>query len=244
MQAYISALIPRQEGTEMCLYILFSGCGFNCPSCNSPDLLENLQEHLVDLKDIKKEIQSQANFLKKVIFTGGEPTLQRLALLDLAKFCKSLNLQICIDTNGSKPETISALLNQDFLNGVILDIKAPFQEDIFEKATKSKTFFIQPTQILEDIKRTLQLLTQNQEKLDIEITTLVTPGILYRKEDLIAIGEQIKDLRCTWIIKKFDNTDVKDKRFQGIEPPSSTFMQDLLEALNKEFPELPIELKD
>ena len=162
----------------------------------------------------------------------------------MAKFCKSLNLQICIDTNGSKPETISALIKEDLLNGISLDIKAPFQEDIFEKATKSKTFFIQSTQILDDIKRTLQLLTQNQEKIDIEITTLVIPSILYRKEDLIAIGEQIKDLRCRWIIKKFDNADVKDKRFQGIEPPSAGFMNDLLEALQKEFPELPIELKD
>lgn len=242
MQAYISALAPKSEGAEMCLYIFFSGCDFNCPSCSNSGLLDTLQEHLVDIKEIKKEIKSQANFLKKVVFTGGEPCLQRLALLDLARFCKKLNLAVVLDTNGSKPETVDSLLKDSLVDSIILDIKTPFEEAVFEKATKSKTFFIQPLQILEDINKTLKLLESYQEKVDIEIVTLVVPNILYRKEDLIAIGEVIGDLRCRWILKPFDNADVGDKRFSGIQPPSDSFMNDLLDVLQKEFPGMLIEV--
>lgn len=59
-----------------------------------------------------------------VVFSGGEPTMQKDALLALAKTAKSLGLAVGIHTNGVYPDTLSALIENRLVDHVALDIKA------------------------------------------------------------------------------------------------------------------------
>ncbi|MFW6311875.1 MAG: radical SAM protein, partial [Nanoarchaeota archaeon] len=154
MQAYIfedidseSVLTKFDESDE--LKVFFTGCDFNCQYCNVKFLLKFSQERLIDIKDLKKEIEKHVGVKKKIVFTGGEPCLQRQALLNLCRFSKKLGLKVIIDTNGSKPDSLKSILMSDLVDEVRMDLKCAFDESKFEKVTKASTFFINSSQILE-----------------------------------------------------------------------------------------------
>ena len=88
--------------------ILFSGCNFQCRFCNTPHLVEFRTEERMVLRDVKALLSSSG--ATKALFSGGEPLLQRQALLDLATHAKQKGLTIILETNASKPETLKTLL--------------------------------------------------------------------------------------------------------------------------------------
>lgn len=77
-----------------------------------------------DLDDIIGMIKGSLLAVSGVVFSGGEPTMQKDALLALAKAAKSEGLDVGIHTNGVYPETLSALIENKVLDHVALDIKA------------------------------------------------------------------------------------------------------------------------
>ncbi|MBI4453799.1 anaerobic ribonucleoside-triphosphate reductase activating protein [Candidatus Woesearchaeota archaeon] len=246
MQAYIAAIEPvNVEWTKnICLKIFFAGCNFKCPFCNTPHLLETKEEVLKDLKDVKKEIELNGNFTEAVIFTGGEPCLQRPQLVELAKFCREKKIKVGIETNGSKPEVLRGLLKEALVDFVAIDIKAPFDEALFEKITTSKTFFISTNQIIQDIKESLEILHEYKDKVDIEARTIIVPSLLFRKEDVMKVAEIVNDIDARWVIQRFNNMpELVKKNFEHIHPPSTTFLEDLKEACGKKYPNLRIEIK-
>jgi pyruvate formate lyase activating enzyme len=59
-----------------------------------------------------------------VVFSGGEPTMQREPLLELARISKGLGLAVGVQTNGVFPGTLEALIREGIVDRVALDIKA------------------------------------------------------------------------------------------------------------------------
>jgi len=61
-----------------------------------------------------------------VTITGGEPTIQN----DLESFIrqvKNMGFAVKLDTNGSHPQVIKALLAEKLLDFIAMDIKAPLE---------------------------------------------------------------------------------------------------------------------
>lgn len=246
MQAYIKAIEPVSVDwtKNVCLKIFFAGCDFRCPFCNTPELIETKEEYIVELRDIKKEIELNSGFTEAVIFTGGEPCLQRPQLIDLAKFCKEKKIMAGLETNGSKPDVINALLKDGLLKFIALDLKVPFREDMFEKATKSRTFFITTSQIMQDIKATIDILQRYKEIVDIEIRTTIVPGLIFRKEDILEIALVVDQLGARWVLQKFNNQpELADRNMCNINTPSNSFLEDIKEVCVTLFPRLRMEIK-
>ena len=59
-----------------------------------------------------------------VVFSGGEPTAQKEALLSLARAAKAMGLAVGVQTNGVYPATLEALICEGLIDRVALDIKA------------------------------------------------------------------------------------------------------------------------
>lgn len=59
-----------------------------------------------------------------VIFSGGEPTAQKEALLSLARAAKAMGLAVGVQTNGVYPDTLDAMIQEGLIDRVALDIKA------------------------------------------------------------------------------------------------------------------------
>ncbi len=244
MQAFISEIVPAGSvdfSDELFTKVYFSGCDFKCQYCNTPGLLETKFEHEKNLKEVFSEMNNQVGTVIGVFATGGEPCFQKLALISLFSKAKELRLKTALDTNGSKSDVIEALLRKELVDVVIMDVKAPFN-DSFEKVTKSATFFKPSTDIIDEIKETLQVLKAYDEKTEIIFRTVIIPGLMFRKEDLLKIGEEIEGINCVWELQPFKNFMVKDKKMRDINSPTEQFMRNMHEQVQKELPSINIRL--
>ncbi|NOZ80810.1 MAG: radical SAM protein [DPANN group archaeon] len=245
MQAYFD--LPDRESSsqvkDRILRVSFAGCNFRCPSCNAPGLLEFKEDFLHDLKLMKQRIREEAPYIDGVIFTGGEPTLQRQALIELSNLCRKLRLSIGLDTNGSKPGVIRTLLEMKLVDHILLDIKAPRDEELFQKTTRSKTFFLITRQIIDDLRETLAVLKEH-DTVELDVHTLIVPGLIYRKEDILAIASLVDGLDCRWSLVAFSNQNgqVLSKQFSNIRAPTEKFLFQIRDYVLKKHPNLRISI--
>lgn len=106
--------------------IFTSGCNFVCPYCHNPELAAGrLPEGAepIEEEEIFAFLNKRQGLIDGVVITGGEPTLQP----DLERVItriKALGFKVKLDTNGSHPETVAALLEKGLLDFVAMDIKS------------------------------------------------------------------------------------------------------------------------
>ncbi len=248
MQGYIAATIPATldwQGRNS-FAVFFAGCDFRCKYCFVPEYLDFKNEYLVDIRDIKKEIRNSAELVEHVLFTGGEPCLQRDALIDLARLCKKEGLKVTLDTNATRKDTIQSLVKNQLVDNIVIDIKTPMDDAMFEGLTKSKTFFKTTKEILANIKETIEYLKQNQDKVNIEFKTVVIPSFIFKKEDFLQIADMIKDFECRWVLQQFEadpEKQIVDNNMKNISPPTKKFIENIRDTCQKKYPNLRIDIR-
>ncbi len=247
MQAYVEKIEPHPlmgGGSGICLKIFFSGCNFKCPYCNVPEMLFHTEEKLLDIKEIKNTIKQNYGSIKEVVFTGGEPLIQRHALVNIASYCKAAGLKTRIETNASKPFCIKEILESSLIDTIVIDLKAPFDPDVFKKITKCETYFVNADSIINNIKQSLEIIKQYRNKINIAFKTVLVPGLLFRKDDIEQIATVVNDMEAAWILQGFDNKGpLQDKLLEGINRPSDDFINNIKEHCSKLYPELFIEVE-
>ena len=88
----------------------------------------------------------------------------------------------------------------------------------------------------------MKLLKEQTSIRTIVVKTVIAPGLLFKKEDLEEMADLIKGLKCTWILKGFDNERTLDKNLKNINKPSFDFLMKLKEHLETKNKELIIEV--
>jgi pyruvate formate lyase activating enzyme len=112
------------RGKSVCTVFL-RGCPIRCSYCQNEGIQTG--EDWRDLEDIKEMICSSSPYISGVIFSGGEPTQQREALIELARYSKGINLDVGIHTNGLFPDTLFQLIEERVVDKVALDFKSRFE---------------------------------------------------------------------------------------------------------------------
>ncbi len=110
-------------GRSACI-LWFTGCNFRCGYCHNPDLASGKGERL-DWPSIEKFLLSRSELLDGVVFSGGECCLHPL-VVELAQRVQSLGYQVKVDTNGSRPQVVHALLEAEAVSRFAIDFKAPW----------------------------------------------------------------------------------------------------------------------
>ena len=102
------------------------GCNFRCPFCHNGALLSMLvpEEDLVPESVVLEHLHQRRRRLDGLVVTGGEPTLQP-ALSAFLRKVKAMGFLVKLDTNGSGPTLLKALLDEKLVDFVAMDIKAP-----------------------------------------------------------------------------------------------------------------------
>lgn len=200
MQAYISSieLEKRYYPEKESIVVNFSGNNFANEQLYSKEHTAFREESLVFLKDVKKQISDFCMHSDSIVFSGGEPCLQRMALLELARHSKKEGLRTILETNCSKSATINSLLRANIMDIIILKLDAPFSECIFQKITKSGNFFISAKDVISEIESSIDMLSKSKEKLFIESRTRLLDDIEYTEDDINTIAIQIEKLSCPW----------------------------------------------
>ncbi|MDD3392766.1 MAG: anaerobic ribonucleoside-triphosphate reductase activating protein [Bacilli bacterium] len=93
------------EGIRTVLWT--QGCSHNCLGCHNPDTHSFEKGTFVDVEDVKKDI-SKLKCQDGITLSGGDPFFQTDAILEIAKYCKSINLNLWCYT-GFTYEQIMAM---------------------------------------------------------------------------------------------------------------------------------------
>ena len=160
--------------------IFTQGCNFRCPFCHNPQLvIPRKFEPALSHEMIFSFLRKRKNQLQGIVITGGEPTCHD-DLLDFVVRIKKMGFLVKLDTNGSNPLILSALLSRKLIDYVAMDIKAPLHK--YESLAGVAIH-------LEDIRKSIDLLMTSG--IDYNFRTTVVPGLLDEK-DLLDISILIK----------------------------------------------------
>lgn len=103
--------------------VFTGGCNLHCPFCHNAGLVLEPHAHESAESDVLSYLEKRRGLLDGVCVTGGEPLLQT----DLPAFLqrvKAMGYQIKLDTNGSMPEALQALLLSGLVDYVAMDVKS------------------------------------------------------------------------------------------------------------------------
>ncbi len=107
----------RANGPGLRSVLWLQGCTLGCPGCFNPETHRMHSGQLTQVKDLFKQIQSQASRIEGLTISGGEPLLQKKPLTALLQRTRQMtNLSVVVFTGFEWPEVermpgISALID-------------------------------------------------------------------------------------------------------------------------------------
>jgi pyruvate formate lyase activating enzyme len=113
------------EGPGIRLVIFVQGCNFRCVYCHNPDtqaVIGGREMHAAEVIELLRKEKPYFKDTGGLTVSGGEPLLQRLALIDVFAQVRQAGFHTTLDTNGSilDEDTKKLLAVTDL---VLLDIK-------------------------------------------------------------------------------------------------------------------------
>ena len=162
--------------------VFLGGCNFRCPFCHNSELFLGAPRQLMEDEDLFAFLRTRVGLLDGVCVSGGEPTLYK-NLPDFLQRIKDMGFAVKLDTNGSRPAVVKALVSRRLVDYVAVDAKnCP---DRYGATVGLDGFDLAP------VEETLRFLLE--EKVDYELrTTLVEP--LHDPASVEAMGRWLASL--------------------------------------------------
>lgn len=200
-----------------------AGCNWRCPYCHSWRYVTGADElQAIDPEALFVLLEDQKGWIDGVVFSGGEPTLQP-DLPEMIRRVKEMGVAVKLHSNGSKPEVIEALLQENVLDCLSLDFKAPLDERLLAVACCNAD-----TTTVEAVRRSFAL--ARSASIAKEYHTTLAPGVV----DMPVLQEMADflDGDGTWFLQQFENTECLDPALAGSKRYSGAEL-DAIEALAK-----------
>ena len=103
--------------------VFTGGCNFRCPFCHNALLVTKLPEKPDYSEDeILSFLEKRTGLLDGVAITGGEPLLNP-DIVDFIRKIRDMGYAVKLDTNGSFPERLKAIVGEGLVDYVAMDIK-------------------------------------------------------------------------------------------------------------------------
>lgn len=100
-----------------------AACNFRCPFCHNAGLVTCISaDERIDTEEILAYLKKRQGILDGVCITGGEPTLQH-DLPEFIRAIRALGYAVKLDTNGTSPDLLAALIDEGLVDYVAMDIK-------------------------------------------------------------------------------------------------------------------------
>ena len=201
-----------------------AGCNFRCPWCHNAGLVlpEEASDRLLESGEVLSFLEKRKGVLDGVCVTGGEPLLHA-ELPDFLKRVKDLGYRVKLDTNGSFPERLEALVREKLADRVAMDIKngpSRYAETVglrnldLSAVTASKDFLL-------------------SDAVDYEFRTTVVRG-LHTEESLLEAADWIRGAK-QWFLQQFKDSG-NLIHGEGLSAFSEDEMRRLLETVQKTNP--------
>lgn len=191
--------------------VFVAGCNYSCSFCHNPELVSApTHPATIPFAQVEEHLTAKAAWLDGVVLTGGEPTLHP-AIMALARRIKQLGVGVKLDTNGSKPDVIAELIEEDLVDCVAMDVKTSFER--YPEAVRRPVSISALTRSIELI------LAANIEH---EFRTTMFPGCVDRTDALKIAMSVARGRR--YVLQQFNPKVVLDPVAGAVEPYSSGYL--------------------
>ena len=113
----------------------YAGCNMRCLYCYNPEIV--FGKGTIEFSEVLSFLKTRIGLLDAVVFSGGECMIHKNITAQI-KQIKALGFAVKIDTNGSKPEVLNHLIEENIVDYIALDFKAV--PDKYEHITKSNLY--------------------------------------------------------------------------------------------------------
>ena len=160
--------------------VIIFGCNFSCPFCFVPRLLNSEENGASEDKILEKISKLDKNWYDGILISGGEPTINK-DLPEFLKKIKNLRFKIRLFTNGSNPEMIKLLIENNLVDSIAMDVKHKKEKEKYNQSAGASVNF-------NDIEKSMILVSSLE---DYEFRTTLTRKF-HTKEDAKEIFLWIK----------------------------------------------------
>ena len=216
-------------GEVACTIFLF-GCNFRCGFCHNPELVLRDVDEGFSEENIFKFLEERKGKIDAVCISGGEPLMN--LDLDFVRKIRDLGYKIKIDTNGSFPEKLKQLIEENLIDAVAMDIKASR-----ENYSKVASVSVDIAKIEESIK-----LVSSLDNYEFRTTILEK---FHDAFEMRALGRWLNKV-CGKKPKKFflqgfkSKGDLIDGSFSGEKDVSEEYLIELKECVDEFFGEVGV----
>jgi len=174
--------------------VFLAGCNLRCPFCHNASLVLRPQT-LMSQEELLAFLQTRRRKLDGVCITGGEPTLYQ-DLPQLLDAIKRLGFLTKLDTNGTRPQALNAVLDAGLVDYVAMDIK---------NSPDKYAVTCGGPEVLDAVRESVSLLEASPVAHEFR-TTVLHP--FHTPEDLTAIGQWLSSTQHYFIQAFVDSGDL------------------------------------
>lgn len=188
---------------KMAATIFTYGCNLRCPFCHNALLVTEESAGGISTDEVLSFLSKRKGMLEGVCVTGGEPLLQP-DIEDFLRAIKEMGFSVKLDTNGTLPKKLKAVVAKGLVDYVAMDIKNCRDK---YSLTSGKTC-MDLTAIDESIRFLLS------GEVEAEFRTTVVKN-LHTEEDLLKITDWISGCDRFFLQQFVDSGNLIDNSLEG-----------------------------
>lgn len=220
IKAWLPTSLIEWEGRLSCSVFL-GGCNFRCPFCHAADLvLRSGELGSVPLSEVLTHLEEREGWVDGVVVSGGEATLQP-GLPKLIETLRGSVGAVKLDTNGSRPRVVEALIDGGLIDCVSMDVKAPLGPAYSAAAGVAVD--------CEAVGASIELI--RSRGIEHEFRTTVVPG-LHTRDDVVGIARELGRTE-TLILQQFAPLQCLDPTYLDRRPYSRVQLREMAEAASE-----------
>ncbi len=206
--------------------LFLGGCNMRCPFCHNASLVNGTAAApTITEQEVLSYLSKRKGILEGVCITGGEPTLYP-ELTEFILKIKELGLKVKLDTNGTNPKLLKALVTGKLVDYVAMDIKNSREK----YALTAGLNHLDLTPIMESANF---LITSAP---DYEFRTTIVEEY-HTADDLLSIGHWLTGAKAYFLQSFQDSGDILSP---GLHSPSRETLFEYMQLLTPLIPSVAI----
>ncbi|TXK10818.1 anaerobic ribonucleoside-triphosphate reductase activating protein [Microbacterium saccharophilum] len=178
--------------------LFLQGCPWDCFYCHNPGLIDRRAETPFSWSDVTDLLCERIGLLDGVVFSGGEPTMQR-ALIPAMQVVRALGFRVGLHSAGPYPGLLAAAL--PYVDWIGLDVKAA--PEGYEAVTGRGPSGAHAWRSLEIVLGERLLRAGSPHPLEVEVRTTVHPAAI-DDDGVRALGRRLADAGVeSWAVQRF-----------------------------------------
>jgi pyruvate formate lyase activating enzyme len=210
--------------------VFLAGCNLDCGYCHNRWMIdENAVTPAMSPVALVEWLRTRQGLIDGVCVSGGEPTMHD-GLADLLADIKVLGFDVKLDTNGTQPDRLGALLGAGLVDYVALDIKAPLDARYARVAGRVLD--------MDALRRSMAILRQwDATAQRYEFRTTAGPQL--DREALFDIAEEILSHE-RWYLQRFLATETVRANLRCLDGLSEAALSEVADELRSGLPAIAV----